>query len=301
MLRAAVVWLLIVLFCAAAHADKRVALVIGNSAYQYTGALANPRNDAQDVAAALNPLGFRVILGTDLAKQALDLKLREFARALEGADVGVFFFAGHGLQVKGMNYLVATDAKLEAERDLDFETLRVDHVLSHMEREAKTNIVLLDACRNNPIARNLARTIGTRGVNENSGLAPVASALGTFIAFATQPGAIASDGVGRNSPFSAALKKHLSAPGMSVTDLMIEVRKEVVVATTGSQVPWDHSALQGRFYFAPAVQAAAPAIAPTSSAQPRSNEAAEAWDRTKDLANVPALEAFIRRYGDTYY
>ena len=119
------------------------------------------------------------------------------------------------MQVKGANFLVAIDAKLEAEGDLDFETLRVDAVLSHMEREAKTNIVFLDACRNNPLARNLARTMGTRGVGEDNGLAPVASALGTFIAFATQPGNVASDGTGRNSPFSAALKKHIPAPGMS--------------------------------------------------------------------------------------
>src|SRR5262245_20619432 len=135
MLRAIIASLALMLVASAAQAEKRVALVIGNAAYQHAGTLANPANDASDLAAALTPLRFQVILGLDLNKQAFDLKLREFARSLKDADVGVFFYAGHGLQVKGANYLVATDAKLETESDLDFETLRVDAVLSHMERE----------------------------------------------------------------------------------------------------------------------------------------------------------------------
>jgi uncharacterized caspase-like protein len=119
-----------------AAAETRIALVVGNAAYEHAGVLANPLNDARDVAAALNQLGFKVILGTDLDKRSLDLKVREFARALEGANVGLFFYAGHGLQAKGVNYLLATDAKLEAERDLDFETVKLDLVLTHMERES---------------------------------------------------------------------------------------------------------------------------------------------------------------------
>jgi formylglycine-generating enzyme required for sulfatase activity len=300
MVRAAFIFTLL-LMPAVAHAEKRVALVVGNSAYQHAGTLANPLNDARDVAAALSGLGFQVILGTDLSKQALDLKVREFAHALEGADVGVFFYAGHGLQVKGINYLVATDAKLEAERDLDFESVKVDAVLTHMEREAKTNIVFLDACRNNPLARNLARTMGTRGVNENNGLAPVASALGTFIAFATQPGNVASDGAGRNSPFTTALKKHIAAPGVALSDLMIEVRREVVTTTKGAQVPWDHSALQGRFYFNITINVAPLPTAPVPTPALRLSEAAEAWDRTKDTSSIATLEFFVARYKDTYY
>lgn len=287
MLRAAIAFLLFVLLTNVAMAEKRVAMVIGNAAYKNASELANPRNDAVDVAAAVRALGFEVTEGRDLDKAGMERSLREFARRLEGADVGLFFYAGHGLQVKGVNYLVGIDAKLEAERDLDFETMKIDAVLTHMEREARTNIVFLDACRNNPLARNLARTMGTRGVNENAGLASIASALGTFIAFATQPGNVASDGVGRNSPFTAALKKHIAAPGVPLGDLMIEVRKEVVAATKGAQVPWDHSALQGRFYFNPPP----PAVPP----------AAEAWDRTKDTKSVAVLEAFVARYEDTIY
>src|SRR5262245_28602531 len=231
-------------------------------------------SDARDMAEALTGLGFTVILGLDLDKRGFDLKTREFVRALVGADVGVFFYAGHGLQVGGVNYLVATDAKLEAERDLDFETIKLDFVLQQMEREAKTNIVFLDACRNNPLTRNLARTMGTRGVSENGGLAPVASGLGTFIAYATQPGNVASDGSGRNSPFTTALKKHVTETGLAISDLMIEVRRDVVAATRGAQVPWDHSALQGRFFFRPGDTPAAPSPPPAAitSNSPANND-----------------------------
>ena len=248
-LRAAIMALaLISLFGSSAGAQKKIALVVGNAAYLHTAPLLNPLNDARDMAAQLAGLGFKVILGTDLDKLTFDLKIKEFAEVLEHTDVGLFFYAGHGLQAKGGNYLVPTDAKLNAERDLDFEAVKLDFILSQMEREAKTNIIFLDACRNNPLARNLARTMGTRGVDENNGLAPVRSGLGTFIAFATQPGAVAADGAGRNSPFSAALKKRLASSGVSLSDIMIDVRNEVVQETKGAQVPWDHSALRGRIY-----------------------------------------------------
>ncbi len=292
----AVVLLLTLLASMAQAAEKRVALVIGNSAYKYAGELLNPRNDAADIAAALKALKFEVIEGTDLDRGAMERKLREFARALEGSDVGLFFYAGHGLQAKGVNYLLGTDAKLEAERDLEFETLRLEAVLTHMEREAKTSIVFLDACRNNPLARNLARTMGTRGVNENSGLAPVAFALGTFVAFATQPGNVASDGSGRNSPFSAALKKRISEPGLALSDLMIEVRKEVVVATKGAQVPWDHSALQGRFYFNITINVSPPQPAPPGPQL--LSAAASEWSRV-DKTSIIELETFVRRHGSS--
>ena len=135
----------------AAMAAKRVALVIGNSAYTNAPALANPKNDAQDMAAALKALGFTVILGTDLDKRAMDRKILEFSNALSGADAGVFHYSGHGLQVAGVNYLVPIDAALDSAAALDFEAVRLDLVQRTMEREAKTNILFLDACRNNPL------------------------------------------------------------------------------------------------------------------------------------------------------
>lgn len=248
-----------------AQAQQRVAMVVGNSAYEHTTPLKNPTNDAEDMANALRGLGFEVILGLNLTKTDWDQKVREFSRALEGAQVGLFFYAGHGVQVNGVNYLVAVDAKLEAERDLDFEAIKLNFILGHMERETPLNIVFLDACRNNPLARNLARTMGTRSIGEGRGLASVASGLGTFIAYATQPENVAADGAGRNSPFTDALKRHIATPDYTINDIMIEVRKEVVKASSGSQVPWDHSSLQGRFYF----NATAGEVAVQPQPQPR--------------------------------
>jgi len=150
-----------------ARAEKRVALVVGNTHYAHSPALSNPVNDANDVADVLKGLGFEILLGLDLDKRAFDQKVREFAQALGQADTGVFFYAGHGLQVSLQNYLVPVDAKLETERDLDFEVVRLDLVLKHMEleREGKTSIVFLDACRDNPFKDNLARSMGTRAVS----------------------------------------------------------------------------------------------------------------------------------------
>jgi Caspase domain len=244
-----------------AAAQKRVALVIGNAAYSYAGRLSNPGNDATDMAAALKGLGIEVILGLDLDKPGFDAKLRQFSRALADADVGILFYAGHGLQVGLRNYLVPTDAQLQGERDLEFETVSLDFVMRQMEigREGRTNIVFLDACRDNPLARNLARVMGTRSVGVGRGLAEVQAGVGTFIAYATKPGEVAQDGDGRNSPFTAALAKAVKAPGKSLTAVMVEVRKEVLAATRNRQVPWDHSALTGEFYFQ---LAAAPGMLP---------------------------------------
>jgi uncharacterized caspase-like protein len=262
-LLAPVVAYLLLVFPAAA--EKRVALVVGNSAYVHANPLPNPVNDASDMAKALTEVGFEVILGLDLKKPAFDAKVRDFARALEKADVAVFFYAGHGLQAAGRNYLVPVDASLQVERDLDFEAVSVDFVLKQMEleREGKTNVVFLDACRDNPLARNLARSMGTRSAAIGQGLAQVQTGVGTFIAYSTQPGNVALDGQGRNSPFTAALAKGVREPGRNLTSVMIDVRKDVLAVTGGKQVPWDHSALTGDFYFH---LASAPGTLPKSAA-----------------------------------
>jgi Caspase domain len=237
--------------CGAAAAQKRVALVVGNSAYVNANALHNPVNDASDIGEALKDAGFAVILGLDLDKRAFDAKVREFSQLISQADSGILFYAGHGLQVSGRNHLVPIDARLETERDLDFETVSLDFILRQMEleREGKTNIIFLDACRDNPLARNLARSMGTRSAAIRSGLAQVETGVGTFIAYSTQPGNVALDGRGRNSPFTAALLDGLKEPGRNLTAVMIDVRKQVLATTNGKQVPWDHSALTGDFYF----------------------------------------------------
>ncbi len=261
---------------------KRVAFVVGNSAYQNTAALTNPTNDARDMAAALKDLGFTVIEGIDLDKRALDLKTRDFARALGSADVALFFYAGHGLQVSGQNYLIPIDARLESERDLEFEATKVDFILRQMEldRDNKTNIVFLDACRDNPLSRNLARTMGTRSAALGAGLAQIQTGVGTFISYSTQPGNVALDGQGRNSPFTTALVKNITRDGISLNGVMNETRKEVLSATQGKQVPWDHSSLTGDFFFK---TSAGGAVATTPPAVPNPDATAALQERMRAL------------------
>ena len=191
-----------------------------------------------------------MIEGRDLDKTGMDRIMRDFAEALVGADVGLFFYAGHGLQVAGVNYfLVPVDAKLASAAGLDFEMVRLDLVQRQMERETKTNVLFLDACRDNPLGRNLARSMGTRSADVGRGLANAEFGLGTLISFATQPGNVALDGEGRNSPFTAALLKHIATPGQDLSGILISVRNDVRAATAARQVPWENSALTGRFYF----------------------------------------------------
>src|SRR5262245_13316827 len=243
----------VVLFGAGpANAEKRVALVIGNSAYQYTLKLANPKNDAVDIAAVLGKHGFQVIVGFDLDKLAFDRKVGDFARALKAADAGVFFYAGHGMQVAGLNYLVPIDAKAEEAATLDLEMVRVDTVRGIMERQTSTNVLFLDACRDNPLKRSLALSMGTRSFEVGRGLARVQSGVGTLISFSTEPDNVALDGKGRNSPFAGALVKHIGASNDDLSAILIDVRNDVMKETQRKQVPWEHSALTGRFYFNPA-------------------------------------------------
>jgi tetratricopeptide (TPR) repeat protein len=223
----------------------RVALVIGIGAYKHAAPLANPSNDANDLAAALRKLGFDVIEGRDLDKRGVEDKLREFGRKLEGAKVALFFYAGHGMQVNGKNYLVPTDAKLERPGDLTLDTIETGIVLAQMEAEKRVNLIILDACRDNPLSRSLSRSLGTRSTSVGQGLAPIQSGVGTMIVYATQPDAVALDGTGRNSPFTTALLKHLPATGQDIAVVMRRVRADVISATNEKQVPWDHSSLIG--------------------------------------------------------
>jgi uncharacterized caspase-like protein len=235
-----------------AAAEKRVALVIGNSAYQHTAALKNPSNDATDMAATLRQLGFDVIDGNDLTKEEMEQRIRAFAAKLAGADVGLFFYAGHGLQVDGKNFLAPVDAKLQSDTDLDFEAVELNLVLKQLERNSRISVVFLDACRDNPLASTLAAT--SRSVEIGRGLARIDKAIGMMIAFSTQPGNVALDGEGRNSPFTGALLHHIGTEGLSINDVMIDVRNDVLKATNGNQVPWENSSLTGQFFFKPAAR-----------------------------------------------
>ena len=281
-----------------ALAAKRVALVLGNSAYAHAPPLPNPVNDANDIAAKLQAMDFTVSLAVDATKAETDVIMREFANALEGADVAIFFYAGHGLQVAGQNYLVPIDAKLAKERDLEFEAVRLDFVLKQMElgREDKTNVVFLDACRDNPLSRSLARTMGTRSASIGKGLAQVDAGVGTFIAYSTQPGNVALDGSGKNSPFTAALVQRMTEPGKNLTSVMIDVRKDVIAATQGQQVPWDHSSLTGDFFFDPNAKPA-----DTSALQGRVKELESQIDtrtRSATQATLTQLKQRVKQMED---
>jgi Caspase domain len=282
---------------AVAAPQRRVALVIGNSAYRHARRLGNPRNDAVDIGAALKKHGFEVIEGFDLDKAALDAKLREFAARLRGADIGVFFYAGHGLHVAGHNYLVPVDARLMVASALELELVRLDRIHQIMEREAATNVLFFDACRDDPLSDTLARTLGTRLADSGRDLVAVRSGAGTLLSFSTQPGTLALDGKGRNSPYSGALAKQLARSHDDLAAMLIEVRNEVMRETDGRQVPWEHSALTGRFYF----NAVAEAPGPGAAMHLKVREAFEAWTATRDTINVAVLNAFVARYGDTYY
>jgi hypothetical protein len=224
---------------------RRASLVIGNGDYRFAPQLSNPVNDATDIAKTLRKLGFDVVEGKNLDRRGMDEAIREFGRKLDGADLALFFYAGHGLQVNGKNYLVPIDARLERPGDLALDAVDIGNVLAQMEAEKRVNLVFLDACRDNPLARSLARSLGARSSAVGQGLASIQSAIGTMIAYATQPDNVALDGTGRNSPFTTALLKHITTPGIDITTVMRRVRTNVIAATHEKQVPWDHSSLTG--------------------------------------------------------
>jgi tetratricopeptide (TPR) repeat protein len=229
---------------------SRVALVIGNGDYRFATKLTNPTNDAGDIAAKLRQLGFDVVEGRNLDRSGMDGKIREFSRKLDNASLALFFYAGHGMQVGGKNYLVPVDAKLERPGDLNLDAVDVSLVLQQMEAERRVNLIFLDACRDNPLARSFARSLGTRSTAVGQGLASIQSAVGTMIVYATQPDNVALDGEGRNSPFTSALLKHMGTPGLEIDSMMKRVRSDVLVATRDKQVPWNHSSLIGEVFLA---------------------------------------------------
>ncbi|MGH6816214.1 MAG: caspase family protein [Hyphomicrobiaceae bacterium] len=283
--------------CEGRAAEKRIALVVGNAAYRHTSELKNPKNDAVDMAEALQKLDFTVIASVDLDKVALDRRLREFAEALPGADIAVFFYAGHGLQVAGRNYLIPVDAKLSTQAALDFEMVPLDLVQRIMEREAKASILFLDACRDNPLGRSLARAMGTRSAEVGRGLAGMDSAVGSLIGFSTQPGNVALDGEGRNSPFAAALSKHLVSPDDDLSGILIKVRNDVVRATARKQIPWENSSLWMRLYFTPPAGGAveAPKPAPPGT-EPEARLEIAFWETVKDSGDPAALRTYLDRF-----
>ena len=259
-----------VLAPAAASAAGRVALVVGNSAYEYIGVLPNPGNDAADVGVALRRLGFEVTVARDADRAALNDALRAFTRRSAGADVALVFYAGHGMEMDGVNYLLPVDAQLERDTDVRFETVSLDDVLAVTEGAA-LRLVILDACRNNPLARSMQRTRASRRVSRGSFGDLNEDLLGDemLVAYAAAAGTTAADGDGRNSPYTAALLAHLEQP-LELSALFRRVRARVLETTEGAQRPHEYGSLLGDHYLGGA--------ADTASVQPAAVEAALGLD-----------------------
>jgi formylglycine-generating enzyme required for sulfatase activity len=255
---AAITGMALALAGTSALADKRVALVIGNSAYKSIPPLDNPAHDAKLMADTLRSLGFTLVGGgaqLDLDKTSFDSAVQSFGSLLQGADVGLFYYAGHGLQVRGANYLVPISANPTKEADVDFQMLDSNLVLRQMEGAGtKLNIVILDACRNNPFGGR-----GLRGAG--GGLAQMQAPEGTLISFATQPGNVAQDGAAGDSPYTIALAQTLRRPGLDIFQTFNEVGLAVMQATGDSQQPWvSSSPIRGDFYFAGPTLSALPPV-----------------------------------------
>jgi uncharacterized caspase-like protein len=233
-----------IIFCSSpllAATEQRIALVIGNGSYS-SSPLKNPVNDATDMAVMLKKLGFDVILKKNVTHRPMEEAIRDFGNRLKRQKgVGLFFYAGHGLQANNMNYLIPIGAKIEKETDIQFEAVNAERVLAEMaDADNGLNIVILDACRDNPF-RGLFRSA-------NRGLAVVSNApTGTFISYSTAANQVARDGSRRNSPYTAALLKHIGEPGLSINDVFMKVRQNVRKST--GQTPWELSSLEGNFYF----------------------------------------------------
>jgi uncharacterized caspase-like protein len=270
---------LVALAAAPAQADRRVALVVGNAQYAAPSLLlSNPKNDADDVAAVLRTLGFEVILKTDSNKRDLELAMAQFARLSTNADVALFFYAGHALQYQGRNYLMPVDSALEDEVSLRYQMVAIDDVRAALDRASGVKVMILDACRNNPLADTFKRKISgaSRSIETVRGLARIDKAEGTIVAYATAPDEVATDGSGRNSPYTAALLKHLLEPGLDIEIMFRRIAADVSAQTNGRQRPETHVSLLNEYHL--------------------NQQDQQTWDKIKDARDPAVFDDFVRRY-----
>jgi len=276
----------------AAHAqapreEQRIALVIGNSAYRETP-LRNPVNDVRAMTKSLRELGFTVLAHENATKRTMETAIIEFGQRLAAGGVGFFYYAGHGLQVRGHNYLVPVDAEIESEATTRIAAVDVDLLLEQMaEAKNRVNIVILDACRNNPFERRL------RGASR--GLAAVDAARGTLVAYATAPGSVAADGDGANGLYTEELLKALRVPGLKVEEVFKQVRVGVTNRSKGAQTPWESSSLTGDLIVNVTVNVTSVASAPPAPA-PGADREALFWTSIKDSTDRGAFEAYLKQY-----
>jgi caspase domain-containing protein len=278
---------------APAHAERRMALVIGNGDYA-VGPLDNPANDARLMAKSLVDVGFEVTHLENLGYRALQRSVVKFSRDLRAAGedtVGMVFYAGHAVQANGENYLIPIDSDIEDALDLEIQTLEVSTLMRSLEAAGnRLNMVVLDACRNNPF-KSMSRS-------SSRGLAKVDAPYGTLLAYSTAPGSVAADGIGQNSPYTSALAKALRQPGVPVEQIFKQVRINVMERTGNRQVPWESSSLTGDFFFseaAPVVEAPAPVVAPTPTV-PNQNAEIEFWKSIAAGSNPVLFRSYLEAY-----
>ena len=288
----------LLLLCQPAWAAKRVALVVGNSAYQNVALLPNPVNDGAVIAATLRNAGFDVVDSRhDLPANEMRRALRDFADRARDADIAVVYYAGHGIEVDGTNYLIPVDAKLERDTDVYDEALSLDRVLVSIEPAKQLRLVILDACRDNPFAKSMKRTVASRAIGR--GLAQVEPASpNTLIAYSAKAGSTAMDGDSKNSPFTIALSKHLTIPGLDVRRAFGFVRDDVLKTTNNRQEPFVYGSLGGDDVpLVPAPAAAAPpALTPSPQAEARRD-----YELALQVGNKEAWNAFLGQYPDGFY
>jgi hypothetical protein len=276
-----------------AHAQTRIALVIGNSAYQKVVNLANPAHDAQDVSEALKRLGFTVNTVTDADFDGFRRALRDFGRMAPKADMAVFYFAGHGVEIDGNNWLLPTDAELKSDIDARTEAIGLRSAMEAVAAAKTLGLVILDACRNNPFS-SMRKSGLTRSV-QMLGLAPVEPTDNVLVAYAARDGTVAADGAGRNSPYAAALLKHIETPGLEVDFLFRNVRDDVMAATNNEQQPFVYGSLSSNeIYFKP------PPVGPAAVDTTPPPDAGEiAWSFLRATNDVSTLTRFVDRFPDS--
>src|SRR5438105_482592 len=280
--------------CQPAFAEKRVALVLGNSAYQNVARLPNPVNDGTVIAATLKNAGFDIVEERhDLPAAETRRALRDFADRARDADIAVVYYAGHGIEVDGTNYLIPVDAKLERDTDVYDEAFSLDRVLLAIEPAKQLRLVILDACRDNPFAKTMKRTVASRAIGQ--GLAKVQpTSPNMLIAYSAKAGSTALDGDAKNSPFTAALSHHLTKPGLDVRRAFGFVRDEVLKTTNNRQEPFVYGSLGGEDVpLVPAPRAAPAAAAPAPPAPSAQAEARRDYELALQIGNKSALNAFL--------
>src|SRR5471030_2997859 len=287
----------------AAKADRRVAFVVGNGAYKNVTPLPNPPIDAKAMAGVLRNAGFDVVEGINLTRDKMTERLLEFGKKTKGADVAVFFYAGHGIAVDGTNYLLPIDADIKSEMDVKLgNAINVDLTLDQTMNDSKVKLVFLDACRHNPFAAKIKANATTRSVSVQTGLAEMKSGEGTLIAFATGLGQTALDGQGgTNGPFTRALMANITQPGVEIQQAMTQVRAQVNEETKKGQLPGGHTNLIGAVYLNPvAAPAGVPAVVagntPVSAVGATSDVELEFWRSVKESNKPEELNAYLTNY-----